>query len=173
MLTDLEEKASRFAIKSHEGQFRKDGVTPYVSHPMRVRSRASFHPMFTPEMGAAAFLHDVVEDCGVTVEQLRDQFGDKVAELVDWMTNRSKQTGLPREKRKKIDRDRLAKAPQDAKILKLFDRVDNLSDAAAFQGSFRKLYANESLELVKILRDADSKLADDLEELAKGLLKEA
>jgi hypothetical protein len=170
---DLENKALEFATKSHEGQFRKDGVTPYITHPIRVRNRASVHPKFTPEMGAAAFLHDVVEDCGVTVDQLRDQFGDKVAELVDHMTNRSKQTGLPREQRKKIDRDRLALAPQDAKILKLFDRIDNLSDAATFQGSFRRLYANESLELVKILQDADPKLAEELTKLAKDLLKSA
>ena len=169
-LTNLEKKALDFATKAHDGQFRKDGITPYITHPMRVRDRASAHPKFTKEMGAAAFLHDVVEDCNVTVKEIRGQFGDSVAELVDHMTNKSKQTKLSREKRKKLDRERLAKAPQEAKILKLYDRIDNLSDAAAFEGAFRKLYANESLELVKVLRDADSGLADELEKLAKSLL---
>ena len=143
-LTDLEQKALEFATKAHNGQFRKDGKTPYIEHPIRIRNNIRLHKNFTPELGVAAFLHDVVEDCGVTIEQLKEQFGEKVASLVDWMTNRSKQTGLPRTERKKLDHERISKAPLDAKLLKLFDRLDNISDVAYLEGSFKVQYAKET-----------------------------
>jgi GTP diphosphokinase / guanosine-3',5'-bis(diphosphate) 3'-diphosphatase len=81
---ELLEHALLFAIEKHDGQMRRSGE-PYVTHPIAVaRLVASLH--MDPPTLAAALLHDVVEDCGVTVEQLRQRFGPDVATLVEGAT---------------------------------------------------------------------------------------
>lgn len=174
----IDDYALEFATKKHEGQFRKDGKTPYISHPKRVaelvRKYVLDHGMaydpfgYGRSMVAAAFLHDTVEDCGVTMEYLRDDFGPLISDLVDWMTNKTHDMKLPRAERKRLDRERLAKAPKMAKIIKLLDRIDNLTDTGLSE-EFRKRYGKESLLLVEVLRDADEGLAQELIAAAKKL----
>ena len=75
------EQAAAFAAKAHEGAFRKGTCIPYITHPLET---AVIVAGFTldEEMIAAALLHDVVEDAGVTREELEAQFGTRVADLV-------------------------------------------------------------------------------------------
>ncbi len=74
------EKAVAFAFKAHEGQRRKDGSI-YVLHPLEV---AVIVGSMTndEEILAAAVLHDTVEDTSVTAQDILDNFGERVAELV-------------------------------------------------------------------------------------------
>ena len=83
------EKARRFAEMAHKGQVRKYNGQPYFTHPERVARRLEGLG-YGPEMVAAGYLHDVVEDCGVKIEEIRVVFGDKVADLVSGLTNPSK-----------------------------------------------------------------------------------
>ncbi len=85
---DLIRRAYEFSERAHTGQFRKSGE-PYIQHPlatawqlceMRLDSRAI----------AAALLHDVPEDCGVPLDEIRAEFGEEVAHLVDGVTKLSK-----------------------------------------------------------------------------------
>ncbi len=77
-------EAGRTALRAHEGQFRRSGE-PYITHPVAVAD-------IVAELGldeqtvAAALLHDAVEDTGLSLEDIRTQFGDGVAGVVDGVT---------------------------------------------------------------------------------------
>ena len=68
----------------------------------------------TPEMICAAYLHDVVEDTDVTIDEIEREFGDTVANLVYWLTDISKPEDGNRAARKEIDAVHYAKGPADA-----------------------------------------------------------
>ncbi len=150
MAESLPDRAQRFAEKAHAGQKRKYTGAPYVVHPGRVAQRVA--GLGLPETAvAAAWLHDTVEDCGVSIEALRSEFGGEVAGLVDHLTNRSKGLGLHRAARKKMDRERLSRIPMVARIIKAVDRLDNLGDLATGDPAFRRMYASESVALADAL----------------------
>lgn len=75
------QRAIGFATEKHKGQTRKDGKTPYITHPMAVMSLVK---RFTDDerVWCAAVLHDTVEDCGVKLEEIEKLFGKPVAKLV-------------------------------------------------------------------------------------------
>ncbi len=139
--------AQSFAESAHTGQRRKDGVTPYIIHPERVAGLVRDVEGATPSMIAASWLHDVVEDCEVTLETIESVFGPMVAEYVGWVTNPSKDSKENRRVRKRMDREHLAKAPWHAKVIKLADRLDNLRDIITEAPGFTRLYRMESRQL--------------------------
>lgn len=75
------EHAFDFAMKMHKNQLRKDGQ-PYISHPVEVGIILS-DLGFDDDVICAGLLHDVIEDCGCTIETLKNEFNERVAELVD------------------------------------------------------------------------------------------
>ena len=80
-------KAWDFSKKSHDGQFRESGEE-YFSHPVSVANiLAEFH--LDAETIVTAILHDVVEDCNVSIDEIKSKFGTKIAELVDGVTKLS------------------------------------------------------------------------------------
>ncbi len=78
------QRALEFAVAAHEGQLRSSGE-PYVIHPVAVARLCAELHMDAPTL-AAALLHDTIEDCGVTAEQLRSKFGPDVTLLVEGAT---------------------------------------------------------------------------------------
>src|SRR5262245_41276510 len=80
----LIERAYEFAAKSHAGHKRANG-SPYLIHPLGVSMIFAELRMDSVTIGSG-LLHDTVEDCGVTVAQLREQFGEEVALIVDGVT---------------------------------------------------------------------------------------
>jgi (p)ppGpp synthase/HD superfamily hydrolase len=89
---DIVEKARIFATAAHAAvdQRRKYTNEPYIVHPKQVADFVANVPGATPEMIAAAWLHDVVEDTKVTNEDIAREFGDKVGEYVGWVTDISR-----------------------------------------------------------------------------------
>jgi GTP pyrophosphokinase len=81
---NLVKKAFEFAERLHEGQVRKSG-DPYIAHPVEV-AKILADLNFDENVIAAGLLHDVIEDCGCTVDELKKQFNVKVANLVDSVT---------------------------------------------------------------------------------------
>ena len=77
-------RAHDYATRKHDGQKRKTGE-PYITHPIEVVDILTGLEMDTPSL-AAGFLHDVIEDCGVTREELAGEFGEEIAALVDGVT---------------------------------------------------------------------------------------
>lgn len=115
---DIVEIAKRIAIKAHDGQFRRDGVTPYIKHPEAVASRLKDNP----GVEAVAWLHDVLEDTSVTVEDLRDQgISNQMIDIVIMLT-----------KKKDIPYDEYIKtiaSNRFATEVKIADMLANLSDS--------------------------------------------
>ena len=77
-------RAHDYATTKHEGQFRRTGE-PYIKHPVEVVNILASLEMDTPSL-CAGFLHDVIEDCGVSRDELAEAFGDEIADLVDGVT---------------------------------------------------------------------------------------
>ena len=153
---NLVETARLYAQAAHRavGQKRKYTGTCYTVHTVDVASLvASFDG--TEEMIAAAHLHDVVEDTAVEVSDIREVFGAEVAELVDWLTDRSRPEDGNRAVRKAIDRDRLGEAPAEAQTIKCCDLISNTSSIVEHDPSFAKVYLKEKAELLDIMTLAD------------------
>lgn len=87
MLTDRISLALALAVKAHDGQKRKGTSIPYIAHPMGVASIALEHGA-DEDQAMAALLHDAVEDGGIEYAQrIREQFGDRVADIVQGCTD--------------------------------------------------------------------------------------
>ncbi len=160
--------AARLAENGHRGQTRKFTGRPYIEHPGRVASRISRHRFATEDMVVAAWLHDTIEDCGVTSRMLVEAgVAHTAIQLVEQLTNPSKKRDdLNREERKTLDREHLTKVSRDAKMIKLADRADNLReiDLKSSEGlAFAKTYVQESTALLLALRyGADLELEQEL-----------
>ncbi len=126
--TALLDKAIVFAVKAHENTERRGKGFPYIVHPMEaVEIVASMTS--DQELLAAAALHDTVEDTDVTVEQIRAEFGDRIAAIVDSESDRFtegvSETDSWRD-RKQAAIDRLAKVSTDSKMVAMGDKLSNM-----------------------------------------------
>ena len=121
--TPLVRHAYAFAEHAHRGQRRKDGQA-YISHPVRV-ARLLAERGYGEEVLAAALLHDVVEDTPVTLPEVRQAFGARVAELVAWV---SEDMSRPAPERKRAYREQVRVGPADARAICAADKVCNLDD---------------------------------------------
>lgn len=115
--------AIKLASKLHEKQYRKTDKTPYISHPYAVGmilSRAGCEENII----IAGILHDAVEDTEMTIEEVREKFGERVAKIVDMCTEYDK--NLSWEQRKENILNNLENAPIEVKFVKLADSIHNL-----------------------------------------------
>ncbi len=160
-MTNLVLQAAAFAGRAHVGQVRRYGGEPYIYHPGRVAAIVTVR-WAREDLIIAAWLHDVVEDTPITLEDIRREFGWGIENLVRGLTNTSKTSGANRAARKAMDRERLAHEIEDIQRIKLADRYDNLRDMGAAPPDFRRLYADESRKLVQVIAQADEGLAGDV-----------
>ena len=115
-----------FAANAHDGATRKGSKTPYIVHPMEAAAIAAALTR-DEEVIAAAALHDVTEDCGVTGEELAARFGARVARLVEYESQTQfpdPQTSWHLRKRETIEK--LARGGRETKILALADKLSNM-----------------------------------------------
>ena len=140
--TTLLDRAIVFAVRAHAGTERRGKGFPYIIHPMEAVEIVATMTS-DQELLAAAVLHDTVEDTDTTVEQIRTEFGDRIASLVasesDIVVD-----GVNEEDswhaRKQAAIDRLARASHDAKVVALGDKLSNMRAIArdyAKQGDAR------------------------------------
>lgn len=157
MSVELVLKARTFATAAHAAvaQLRKYTNEPYIVHPAEVYQIVSTVASATPEMLAAAWLHDVVEDTGVTIEVIREEFGEKVAELVGWLTDVSRPEQGNRATRKAIDRAHTAMAPAEAQTIKLADLISNTKSIMEHDAAFAKTYLAEKKLLLEVMTKGD------------------
>ena len=126
--TDLLDRAIIFAVKAHHNTERRGKGFPYIVHPMEAVEIVS---TITPdqELLAAAALHDTIEDTDVTIEDIRREFGDRIAELVHAESDQFTE-GVSEEDswhdRKQTAINRLAAASHDAKIVAMGDKLSNM-----------------------------------------------
>lgn len=155
---NIVEKARIFATAAHAAvkQTRKYTGEPYIVHPAEVvRTVASVE--HTPEMLAAAWLHDTVEDTGITLDIILAEFGETVYEYVRWLTDDATVVGN-RATRKAADRARLAKAPGPVQTVKVSDLLSNSKSIVANDPKFARVYLSEKRALLAVLTKADAAL---------------
>lgn len=122
----LWQSAAAFAARAHRHGLRKDGRTPYFAHPVRVAmTLAQVFGCSDEATLAAALLHDTIEDTDSDYDDIESGFGPDVAALVQAMT---KNKALPEARREREYDGRLARADWRARLIKLADCYDNLSD---------------------------------------------
>jgi len=145
--------ACEFAARAHQGQMRKTGE-PYLEHPLSIAmDLADFH--LDADTIAAALLHDVPEDCGVSLDEIEVTFGSQVAKLVDGVTKLNKLTSRTRtgETKSKVQAENLRKmllaTAEDLRVIliKLADRLHNMRTLGALPPEKRHAIAQETLEI--------------------------
>jgi (p)ppGpp synthase/HD superfamily hydrolase len=121
-------KALDFAAIKHRHQRRKNGDIPYINHPIGVAR------ILWEEGGirdattlVAAVLHDTVEDTQTTVEELKREFGEKIAAIVREVSD---DKTLPKAERKRLQIEHAKKLSTEARLVKLGDKLYNLRDLA-------------------------------------------
>jgi (p)ppGpp synthase/HD superfamily hydrolase len=140
------------------GQVRKYTFEPYIVHPAEVASIVEGVEGATFEMICAAWLHDTVEDTDVSIDVIREEFGDEVAEIVGWLTDVSKPEDGNRAARKAIDRAHSAMAPAAAQTVKLADLISNSSSITRHDANFAKTYLEEKRMLLAVMNKGDAAL---------------
>lgn len=170
-------KAAEFAQAAHESidQRRKYTGEPYIVHPRAVAATVG-SVTDDPVTIAAAWLHDVVEDTPVTIEEVRQEFGADVASLVADLTDVSQLSDGNRKERTAIDRKHTSQADPRAKTVKLADVIDNITDIVAQNPGFASTYIREKELLLQVLGEGDRDLfrrAEQVIQSAKQQLDES
>ena len=145
----LVEKAYKFAEQAHAGQKRKSGE-PYFIHPCFVASILT-ELMIDPPTIAAGLLHDTVEDCeGITLDVIRQEFGDEVAQLVDGVTKLNKLDFADKEEAQAESlRKMILAMSKDIRVvlIKLADRLHNMRTMKWQKPERQVAIARETLEI--------------------------
>jgi len=174
-----------YAQKAHEGQFRKSGE-PYLEHPLQVAFTLAELQLDTSSV-AAALLHDVSENCGISIPEIEAKFGDEIAKLVDGVTklgklkletseNVSQHIGrTTREEQAENLRKMLVAMAEDLRVvfIKLADRLHNMQTLNALPLEKRRSIARETAEVYAPLahRLGIWELKGQLEDLSFRYLK--
>ena len=153
---DAVAKAVEFAIRYHGGQRRPTGA-PYLEHlleTLEVLVRGA--GVTDKDVLCAAVLHDVVEDTPCTVGDVRLAFGDRVADMVRWVTKPELADGADRKAAKESYLKSLMDAPDDAVLVKLADRASNVQTLRNLgQARQREYYAQTVRYIIPLAEPRD------------------
>jgi guanosine-3',5'-bis(diphosphate) 3'-pyrophosphohydrolase len=155
-------KAAEFAAIKHKDQRRKDAAaSPYINHPIALaRILHEEGNVSDPLVLAAALLHDTIEDTDTTYQELRGQFGSRIADMVEevsdvgWLKKRS---------RKRLQIAKALKLSQGARLVKLADKIANLRDVignapADWSLERKREYFDWAKEVVDRIRGTNARL---------------
>ena len=147
---DILEKAISFAIEKHKNVRRKGNNAPYILHPLSVlhtlldikRSKNAFL------LATVSVLHDVVEDCDVTIDEIATLFGYQVASMVEELTS-------DKEKIKKLGKtqyliEKMVHMSSYSLCIKLVDRLCNIKDMVDMKEDF----IDKQIESTKLILEA-------------------
>lgn len=135
--------ALAFAQGAHTGQVRKYTGEAYINHPLEVCTILYDAGVRCQDTLAAALLHDVVEDCGVTFTEVGRQFGDATRNLVFWLTDVVTKAQGNRETRKALEAQKIGFAPLGAQLAKLADLISNTNSIVENDPDFAVVYLRE------------------------------
>lgn len=144
------EKAARFAGEKHGDQ--RYGSYPYITHLIHVVDTLKRYGELDPDILAAGYLHDVLEDTDCTPEELRREFNDRIVELVEAVT---KEDGGSRKERAQKTYPKIAATP-GALRLKLADRIANVESCRLrAEHSLYQMYKTEHADFKKALKNGE------------------
>lgn len=168
--SDIFNRALAFAQKHHKGQRRDGGVTPYIEHPKQVAKYLQEIAGVTDDaILSAGLLHDLIEDSGVSYDDLEEQFGARIAGLVAELTVDKR---LP----KKLYREdlirRLFRMSRDAKLIKLADVYANVQDMknSGWSEERKREYLVYLRRIVDTIRQTEPPLSPELEKALRKFL---
>lgn len=140
------DKAKEFAINAHRSTNHLYDGKPYEIHlELVVKYADRYKDLITTDYSqviSAAWLHDTIEDCRVTYNDIKQQFGVKIAELVFALTN---EKGRTRKDRANGNYYAGIRAVPDAAFVKICDRLANISYSVSTGSSMARVYKKESL----------------------------
>lgn len=171
---DAIRSAIALAARYHQGQIRKSG-DPFVLHPLCV-SKILMEQGLSGETLIAGILHDVIEDTECGEAELREKFGDEVAQLVQGATKivRLAKRGSPQREKAATYRKLLIAASEDARVLvlKLADRLHNIRTINHLSPSRQQAIAKETLEVYAPLahRLGMNQMKEELEDRSLAVL---
>lgn len=149
----LVSRASNFAMERHAGQVRKYTGAPYWTHCLAVATQVELWGG-TPEMIAAAYLHDTIEDTETSDDEIRQLFGDVVASLVVELTDEytpGRYPDMNREARKAAEAVRIATISLEARVIKLADMADNTATIEQHDPGFARVYLREKARVYSLI----------------------
>lgn len=176
MITSIDlSEVRQYAIDAHAAVRNKDGSMgqrrkytnePYISHPLAVAGLVATVPGATTEDIAAAILHDVPEDTakdrGMTRQEaigaIEMRFGSGVASKVDWLSDITTPEDGNRRTRKRIECERLARAPASVQTIKIADLLHNSMSIVTNDLDFSVVYLPEKKDLLDNLTLGDVQL---------------
>lgn len=143
--------ALQYAQEKHKGQTRRDG-TAYINHPIRVANHVILAKQSHKfdDLVIASYLHDAIEDTDATYEEIKDLFGELVANLVQELT--SDKNEVKRLGKTVYLKQKMVEMSSWALVIKLADRLDNVSDLLYADEKFRKKYIKETMEIINFLK---------------------
>src|SRR6516225_6333097 len=165
----LVKKAYEFSLQHHTGQTRASGE-PYLVHPLEVATVLAEMRLDTTAI-AAGLLHDAVEDTKVTVDEIKAEFGEQVAHIVEGVTKISKLEFASREEAQAESVRKMVLAMVDdirVVLIKLADRLHNMRTLKHLPEERRQAIARETLEIYAPLahRLGMGKVRGELEDLS-------
>ncbi len=144
----LTTQAYNYAKECHGTQTRKFNGEPYFNHPVRVAGTVQAYDG-TEAMIQAALLHDTLEDTDATYEDIERRFGKEVADLVLDVTSDKEESG--RIGKTSYLSNKMRAMNDDALLIKLADRLDNVSDISNENTVWRAAYVLQTIEILKAL----------------------
>lgn len=164
-------RAQKFAEKAHKGQVRKFDKEPYVKHPKRVaailRKHKDSHEIY--KLIQAALLHDTIEDTKYGEKELRKKFGTLVTSLVKELSS-DKEDMVEKGGKRKYLAHKTQNMSSWALVIKLADRLDNVSDFKTASPDFIKSYGKQTNYILDEL-EKNRKLSATQARLVKDIRK--
>ena len=154
---DIALEARAFAYERHIDQKRRYTGEPYFSHLEEVAGMVEKAGL-SHDAIAAAWLHDVVEDCGVELAEIRERFGLAIAVMVRDLTSTPPSLGINRAQRQESDRATLSVADVETQGVKCADLISNTSTIVKHDPDFAKKYLPEKRAILEVLTKAPSDL---------------
>jgi (p)ppGpp synthase/HD superfamily hydrolase len=168
--------AASFAAEKHTGQKRKGrDREPYINHPLEVADLlATVGKIEDEDILAAGLLHDTVEDCDVTFDELSEKFGQRVAGFVQELTD---DKSLPKAERKQKQVELAPRLSPEAKQIKIADKISNIRDVIenppdGWSDDRRRQYVEWGEKVVAGLRGANTALEDHFDSLVERAKEE-
>jgi guanosine-3',5'-bis(diphosphate) 3'-pyrophosphohydrolase len=155
-------KALEFSARKHKNQRRKDvEASPYINHPISL-ANILFNEAHVTDVNVicAALLHDTIEDTETEPEELEDELGLEITDIVMDVTD---DTSLHRHERKKAQIDHAPHISREAKLVKLADKISNLRDVSSnpppsWSLDRRQEYFEWAKKVIDQLRGTDAQL---------------